>query len=301
VKVAIVSRTVFFMPLWVADQKGFFRDEGIEAAIEVLDSAEKINDELQSGSAQVAISTAEAVMVRSYQGGTFRIVASVAQKPPHFIITKPSIRTLADLRGANFGVLSLHEGTTYLVQDLARAAGLAAADYRISAVGGAPTRWKLLQEGRIDAGLQPFPLSYESEAAGFNNLGAIASYVPDYEFTVVLVDEKWAAANRDLLTRFLRAMRRGQAHMRTDPGGTVDIAVKELRTSRAFAERALADADRLQIMPDGLRVSERGLARVFETVKAAGLVPAAAPFERGRFVDESYWRAAGADLPSPRP
>jgi NitT/TauT family transport system substrate-binding protein len=292
VKVAIVSRTVFFMPLWVADQKGFLKQEGIDVTIEVVNNAEKINEQVQAGIAQVAISTSEALLIDAQKGGSFRMVASVAQKPPHFIVAKPSIKTLADLRGARFGVLSLHEGTTFLVDDLAKAAGLAKGDYTVEAVGGAPTRWKLLQEGKIDAGLQPFPLSYQSDAAGFTNLGPIAAYVPDYEFTVVFADEKWATANRATLTGLLRAMVKAQAYMRSHPAETAEIAMKELHASRPDAERALADNERLNITPDGLRVSDKGLARVHETLLRAGLIAAGQTFDRAKYVDESYLAAA---------
>jgi ABC-type nitrate/sulfonate/bicarbonate transport system substrate-binding protein len=292
VKVAIVSRTVFFMPLWVADQKGFPKQEGIDVTIEVVNNAEKINEQVQAGIAQVAISTSEALLIDAQKGGRFRMVASVAQKPPHFIVAKPSIKTLADLRGARFGVLSLHEGTTFLVDDLAKAAGLAKGDYSVEAVGGAPTRWKLLQEGKIDAGLQPFPLSYQSDAAGFTNLGPIAAYVPDYEFTVVFADEKWATANRATLTGFLRAMVKAQAYMRSHPAETAEIAMKELHASTPDAERALADNERLHITPDGLRVSDKGLARVHETLLRAGLIAVGQTFDRTKYVDESYLAAA---------
>jgi NitT/TauT family transport system substrate-binding protein len=169
------------MPLWIAEEKGFMREQGIETAIDVMDNAEKINAEVRSGAAQFAISSPEALIVSAYQGGGFRMLASVAQKPPHYIVAKPAIKSLAGLRGAKFGVLSMNEGTTFLVDDLAAAAGLKKGEYEIAAVGGAPTRWKLLQEGKIDAALQPFPLSYESDAAGFSNLGPIADCVPDYE------------------------------------------------------------------------------------------------------------------------
>jgi ABC-type nitrate/sulfonate/bicarbonate transport system substrate-binding protein len=60
------------------------------------------------------------------------------------------------------------EGTTYIVQDIAKAAGLTPADYKISVVGGSPMRWKLLQEGKIDVGLQPIPNSYEAEGRGLH-------------------------------------------------------------------------------------------------------------------------------------
>src|SRR3954469_17177392 len=117
----------------------------------------------------------------SYKGGTLRIVAGIAKRPPHFIIAQPEIKSLADLKGKTIGVVSLQEGTTFFIADIARAGGFALSDVKVEAVGGSPTRQRLLKEKRIDAGLQPYPLSYEAEAEGFSNLGPIANLVPDYQ------------------------------------------------------------------------------------------------------------------------
>ena len=85
---------------------------------------------MHAGTAQIAIASVEALVSDAFKGGTFRIVASVAQKPPHFIIAQPRFKTVADLRGARFGVLSLHEGTTFFVQDLEKAHRLQARRHR---------------------------------------------------------------------------------------------------------------------------------------------------------------------------
>lgn len=293
--VAIVSRTIFFMPFWVARDRGGFRDAGLAVTAEVMNNAEDINGALESGKVQIAISSTEGVIERTLKGGTFRILASVAQKPPHFIIALPKFKTAADLRGARFGVLSLHEGTTFLVQDMMATLGFTPSDYRIDAVGGAPTRWKLLQEGKIDVGLQPFPFSYEADGRGFSNLGPIAHYIPDYEFTVVIADAAWAETHRAVLTSFLRAMRQGEQHIRANPADVADIAMRELGTSRAFAERALADEARLAIMPPGLAVSEAGLRRVYQMLQQHRLIAADRPFAMSDFVDRSYLDAAAAN------
>ena len=291
-KIALVSRTVFYAPVWVAEQNGYFQDEGVDPHFEIFDNAEKINEVMRSGEAQIAIASIEALVADAFKGGKFRIVASVAQKPPHLIIARPHIKSVTDLRGARFGVLSLHEGTTYFVQDLEKALGFRRGDITIDAVGGAPTRWKLLREGKIDAGLQPFPLSYESEAAGFSNLGPISKYVPDYEFTAVFLDPAWAAANRPAVTGVLRALRRGQAAMAAEPDAAANVLVKELGTTEAYARRAISDALNFKLMPEGLAASEAGMRRVFTTLQSAGQVPKDATFDMGRFVDPSYLAAA---------
>jgi NitT/TauT family transport system substrate-binding protein len=291
-KVALVSRTVFYAPVWVAERKGYFQDEGLDPQFEIFDNAEKINAVMHSGGAQVAIASVEALVAEAFKGGKFRIVASVAQKPPHFIIARPHIKTVTDLKGARFGVLSLHEGTTYFVQDIEKALGWKRGDIVIDAVGGAPTRWKLLREGKIDAGLQPFPLSYESEDAGFSNLGRIAAYVPDYEFTAAFLDPLWAEKNRQTVTGFLRALHRGQTSMGSDLDFAADVLVKELGTTLPYARRAIGDALNFKLMPEGLAASEAGMRRVFTTLQGAGLVPSDAAFDMGRFVDPSYLAAA---------
>jgi ABC-type nitrate/sulfonate/bicarbonate transport system substrate-binding protein len=288
IKVALVSRTIFYAPVWVAEKNGYFRDEGLEAQFEIFDNAEKINEVMHAGVARIAIASVEALVIDAFKGGKFRIVASVAQKPPHFIIAQPRFKSVTDLRGARFGVLSLHEGTTFFVQELEKALGYRRGDIVIDAVGGAPTRWKLLREGKIDAGLQPFPLSYESEDAGFSNLGPISKYVPDYEFTAVFLDPAWGTAHRAAVSGFLRALRRGQAAVNADPDAAAAIFVEELNTSPSYARRAMSDALKFKLFPEGLAASEAGMRRVFNTLQRAGLVPGGAKFEMSRFVDPSF-------------
>jgi NitT/TauT family transport system substrate-binding protein len=292
IHVANVSRTLFSLPLWIAQNRGFMADEGIRTTSSILDNAEKINAALRSGEMQIAMGTPEAVVIDAYNGGTLRIIAGNTGKLPHFIITKPEIKTLAQLRGANIGILSEKEGSTYVVQDIAKAIGLTPADYKMTAVGGAPTRWRLLKEGKIDAGLQPFPLSYEAEAAGFNNLGSVIPFVPDWQFTTVNADLRWAEKNRDLVVRFLRALQRGRDFMIADRQTSAEIAAVELRTSVELSARALGDTDKLEILDPNLAISARGMVKVFETLQASGDIPADKRYDLKTFADMSFWEAS---------
>ena len=292
IHVANVSRTLFSLPLWIAQRRGFMKGEALETTSSILDNAEKINAALRSGEMQIAMGTPEAVIIDGYQGGTLRIIAGNTGKLPHFIITKPEIKTPAQLRGANFGILSEKEGSTYVVQDIAKAIGLTPADYKMTVVGGAPTRWRLLKEGKIDAGLQPFPLSYEAEAAGFNNLGSVIPYVPDWQFTTVNADQKWAQQNRDAVVRFLRALQRGRDFMDADPGESAKIAAVELQTSVELAARALDDTAKLAILDPQLAINERGIQRVFETLQKSGEIAADQKFDLSKFTELSFWRTS---------
>ncbi len=286
--VGVVSRTIFYLPAWTAIRQGFFRQEGLEVRIEVYDGSDRISDDLRAGAKQIGITSIENLVGEAYRGGPLKLVAGTAQRPPHFIIAQPEIKSLAELKGKTIGVVSMKEGTTFFVADIARAGGFALADVKVEAVGGSPTRARLLRERKIDAGLQPYPLSYEADAEGFSNLGPIAKLVPDYQFTSVVVDEAWARANRAALVGFLRALRRGTDYMFAHLDESAELGANELRTTAAFARRALDDTARMDVLARDLGLTDASLRRVFENVKAAQLVPADAAFDRARFVDESY-------------
>ncbi len=287
-RIAVVSRTIFYLPAWMAEKQGFFKEAGIAPSIEVYDAADRILTDLRAGSHQIGITSIENVIAESWKGSPLRIVAGSAQRPPHFIIAQPEIKSLADLKGKLIGVVSMQEGTTFFVKDIARKGGFDPAEVRVQAVGGSPTRARLLKERKIDAGLQPYPLSYEAEATGFSNLGAIADLVPDYQFTSVVVDETWAQPNRAVLSAFLRALRRGTEYMFAHPDESAALAAQKLRTTPANARRALDDTARMDVLARDLAITDRSLMRVFDSVKSTGLVPADAAYDRAKFVDESF-------------
>jgi ABC-type nitrate/sulfonate/bicarbonate transport system substrate-binding protein len=256
--------------------------------MKVYDSSDQITVDLRNNEQQIALSSIESVVADAYKGGTVRLVAGNAKRPPHFIIAQPEIKTLADLKGKLIGVVSMHEGTTFFVADIAKAGGFKLSDVKVEAVGGSPTRQRLLKEKKIDAGLQPYPLSYEAEAAGLTNLGPIANLVPDYLFTAVMVEDGWAKANRQVLVGYLRALRKGTDYMFAHPDESAEVGAKELRTSVANARRAIEDTAKMDVMSRDLSITPASLQRVFSIMQEDGVIGRDVRFDPAKFVDDSY-------------
>jgi ABC-type nitrate/sulfonate/bicarbonate transport system substrate-binding protein len=298
IHVATPSRVIFAIPFWVAEQKGYFKDEGIEATLEVVGSGKEITQRLKSGASQFSIVGPDASIIDAMNGGPQRIVAGIVRKPPLFLIAKPGIKTFADLRGANIGALSLTEGSSKLLVKMARAEGLTRDDLKITAVGGAPARHILLKDGKIDAGMQPMPLNYEAEALGFNNLGWAGKYEPDWQFTTVNTDGEWARRNPQLVTGFIRALLRGQQFIFANPDETAKVAAQVLKTPEPMAARAIIEAVRLGILDPRLNWSEPGLAKMYENMQADGVMPADRKFDVSKVVDDSYLRNAQGTVTS---
>ncbi len=292
--VATPSRTLFALPFWMAEWKGFFAEEGIDARLEIGGSGDRIKSGLRSGEFLMSIDPPDGVVIDISNRGPLRILAGNACKPPLFIIAQPEITTLQQIRGKTFGVLSLREGSSKFIPLIAAAAGLSHCDYQIVEAGGAPARAKLLDERKIDVGLQPMPLNYEAEAKGYSNLGWTGVYEPHYQFTTVNADISRIVANPNLAVAMLRALVRGQRWALANPDDAAPPLADRLGTDVQHALYSIREVSELGILDHGLAVSEPGLARVIANLKNDGLIPQDAAVGMADCLEPDYLTAASA-------
>src|ERR1700736_3600865 len=69
VKLAAITRTVFYVPLWVAMHRGFLTDEGLDVQVTFFDNAGRTADMLRTGEMQFVLRAPESAMTDAYQGG----------------------------------------------------------------------------------------------------------------------------------------------------------------------------------------------------------------------------------------
>jgi ABC-type nitrate/sulfonate/bicarbonate transport system substrate-binding protein len=288
-RVGLISRTFFNVPFWSALDQGLFAAAGLEIEGEVLDSGSAATAALRSGAVQFTVGSPDGVLYDVADGGSLRIVAGNTSTLSHFLIARPQFKTIEDLDGAVIGCLSADEGTTFVIQDMLARHGLHYPEnYTLAVVGGAPTRWKLLQAGEIDAGLQSIPLSYMAEDAGFSNLAATTDYIPDYQFTTVNADSGWCAANAGAATGFLRALLDATGWMFALREAAAAIAAREMGITEDYAGRAWDDFTGRGIMPRNMGVSEAGLAKVAELMVRGGMLNKQAASDYAKALDLQY-------------
>ena len=198
----LVSRTYFNVPLWAAQEHGFFAKEGLQVEGTIYGNASQVAP-LLDGTFQVYIGSPELPIQNQAEGGPLKIVAGNAGKLVHSLITRAPFKRIEDLRGRMIGIFSDKEGTFFHVKAMLEAHGLNyPGDYQVKHTGGVPPRHKALLAGEIDAGLQSVPWNYVAEEVGMNNLGDVIEYVPDWQFVSVNINSQWAEKNRDAAGAF---------------------------------------------------------------------------------------------------
>lgn len=281
------SRTLFAAPYWIAEHLGLFRQSGLETRLEIIPDSVELKNRLRSGAIQISIDTPDTVIVDAINGGTLRVVGGNACKPPLFIMARPGITALEQLRGATFGVLSRKEGSSKLIPRILAAAGLELQDIRILEVGGAPTRAALLREGKIDVGLQPMPLNFQGAADGLSSLGWTGRFAPDWQFTTINVNSSWALENRSQVVAALAAMRGAMRELRSGSPCAAVIA-NALSCTLEHAEQALSETSRLGILHPELHVTASGLQTVIGNLLSDGALPIGRAVAQEEFYDDSY-------------
>lgn len=290
----MVSRTFYYVPVWAAEEHGFFRAEGLDVALEILGNVTPC-DGLRSGALNVAIAPPEGVVQDVAAGGSLRFIAGNSAKLSHCLITRRQFRKVEDLRGARIGILSWTEGSFFHFQAIAEKHGMSyPGDYEVVLTGGAPPRHTALLKGEIDAGLQSIPWTYAAEDAGLNNLLDVQDYVPDWQFNAYSADLRWAEKNRDLTVRFLRAMKAATEWVFANRAASAAIVERELGISRSYGERGWDYFTRTGALTRDLAINGPGLAKVVEAQEKAGLVAQGSLGDGNRAVEPSFLAEASA-------
>ena len=141
------------------------------------------------------------------------------------------------------------------------------------------------------------PQDLVAQAEGYRLLGISNDAVPAHLYTVTAARRSWAAANPDLVVRYVRALSAAFAaiHDPAQRGAVVAAIVDITSVLPAIAEQVLELYSRpgRKVLPSRGEIDVKGLEQVIALHgEMRNQLKAPLP-EAGRFVDLSYLRRAG--------
>jgi NitT/TauT family transport system substrate-binding protein len=146
-------------------------------------------------------------------------------------------------------------------------------DYSFVVAGVHPARWQALQDGRIDAAVQPMPLNFVAFDQGYSNLGEVTDYIREIVFTALIVNGDWATQHRAPLVALLESLieaTRVVYDAANDPLLT-EIMMELGQTDQRYAERAIDEMRALDAFALDLAIPEAALAKSLELMHKAKL------------------------------
>ena len=273
-----------YLPTTLAQELGFYREEGIDAELQDFAGGAKALQALVGGSADVVSGFYDHTIQMAAEGRELVAFVTMLRFPGLVLVTSPqsagALTTVADLKGRIAGVTTAGSSSQILLTYIMQRSGLPPDSVSITAIGSAATAIAALEHGKVDVGMVADPaftlvrrrnpavrvLADLRTADGVSAaLGARA-----YPASVLYAKGDWMRANRDTTARLARAMTRTLAWMQTHT--PEEIAARTPRTFRGDDDALYVDALKASMpmfSPDGLMAAEG--AEVVRTLLAGSM------------------------------
>jgi len=174
VRIAVSSKSLGFLDTWAAKERGFFRRHGLDAEIIAMRPPLTIGA-LQAGEIDYAIG-ASTISRGAIAGAPVRIVSLSLRSSFHTLVTRPNIKTIADMKGKTIAV-TIGAADDFVARLLLRRGGVDPREVKFVNMGGSDTRFPALYNGTIDASPLSLPFFIVAKRQGYNVLGTASDVV----------------------------------------------------------------------------------------------------------------------------
>jgi NitT/TauT family transport system substrate-binding protein len=168
VRIGLAARSTTSMPFFVARERGFFREEGLEAELIVMQAIQTIQATL-GRSTQFASATGSAVSA-AVSGAEVKVVLAVTDRPSFDLIVQPDITSVQQLRGKKIGTGGVGSLSEILSRRILTAHGMRTEEVTILATGPSHVTYVSLKAKVIDAAPLQMPLTFTAQDEGFRKL-----------------------------------------------------------------------------------------------------------------------------------
>ncbi len=157
------------LPYVIAEEKGFFKAEGLNAIIIVMQNQVVVNGVVSRNVDYGG--TFSNFIGAAMSGVPVRIVMSVMEGADHYLVTSPNIKRVEDLKGKTFGISSFG-GTPHseAIAILKKYGMNPEKDVTFLQIGGSSARYMALEGGSVQAVLLVPPFNKLAKKHGFNEL-----------------------------------------------------------------------------------------------------------------------------------
>jgi NitT/TauT family transport system substrate-binding protein len=222
------SRSVASIDLYIAQEQGFFRKENLTAEVVQVRGNIAVTA-LLSGEIHAInnVGTVTRAMERSEL--PVKVVAQSLKRNIFWLVTKPEIKSLAELKGKSFGTTTFGGSQHLAANRFLRKAGLdPEKDITVVVGGDVPAQLQSLLAGAIQlAALSPPTVIIARDKFKLKIHGSTLDDLPNLQ-NGIAVSEKMLREKRDLVKRILRARARGARFFFENEHGAAQVLAKYL-------------------------------------------------------------------------
>ena len=231
INVAYSSISGNVSPLWVTQDKGFFRKYGLDVQAILIESGTTTAQALIAGDITFASVAGPAAIQSNLRGADVVIIAGVINTLTFQLYTERGITRPDQFKGKSLGVTRFGSATDFAMRYAIEKYGLDAnKDVSILQLGNQPAQLAALEAGRVQGAMLSAPTSLRAKKLGFPMLADLQMLGLEYQHTSIATTKSLLKSKPDLARDFMRAYIEGIQYAKTHRKETLDILAKYLRT-----------------------------------------------------------------------
>ena len=268
-------------PLYFGRHRGLFAERGIDLEIRYYWGGPELAAALARGEVWIGEMGMPPFLAAYAAGLPARIVgSSTIQQLDHYLVARPEISTIGDLKGRRLGILSRGSCDEYFARGILAASGLdARADVRLVSLGCAYGDVRCFSSTPtadiplVEAGFLVEPFVAVGERLGWIRiLATVRDHYPSYQWGIILARSDALDRQRGLMQRAVDAFRAACREITEHFEEAVSFGAQVFRIPKGDFRRALIrDLDHWQLEA---RLDIAGMNNCLEVQKRMGLVPA---------------------------
>jgi ABC-type nitrate/sulfonate/bicarbonate transport system substrate-binding protein len=272
-------------PIFIAMAKGYLAESKIELDVVAVSSAASGIQQLAAGSAHLSAGGVIEPLRAIDKGAAISLLRIETQVPPYALWGKPSIKSIAELRGKLISIGGAKDITRIYLERMLIPNGVKPGDYDTIFAGTTAARFAALAGGAVDAAILVPPFSFKAKGSGFSNLGEVPAYAKGLPFTGQAANTVWAKQHKSVVLGFLNAVARGVDWFNQDANRNeaIDILVKESGSSREDVAMTYDYFRELRIFDRRGLIETSTIGNLIAALKDIGDVAPSA--QVGRFID----------------
>ena len=222
------------LPVWVAKDAGYFTKNGLNVEPVNIRGGALITMGIMSGQLQFSGAGAESAVAARVEGGDVVLLACPVDSDPVYFITRPEIKSAAELKGKATAVTRLGSTTHFYLRAAARYVGLdPEKDLTILQLGTGTETVAALENGRISAAAITHRYALPFLQRGWPLLVDLSTTDLVYPSSCVASSRAFVKAEPKLVEDFLRAYVAGIQLIKKDASVAEKSFSKWLRESDA--------------------------------------------------------------------
>lgn len=227
-------RTVSYLPLYVAQQKGYFLAEGLTVTIIDANGDDFTWDKVKCDEAQFGIADPFMILEEANMKG--KVISTIVSRAALWGITRKSIAPIKDFKELRGRVIAVYKSPSTSFMMINRI--LADHQLQDSVVIKQMTpgsEYSVLHSPDVDVVLVPEPMVSVSELKDAHVVFSSAKYFGDFLITGLFVTEKYINEYPDVVQKVVNALERSLHFLRSNNVNALRVAAKEFTDLPKFA------------------------------------------------------------------